>query len=355
VRVDSKDETAAKALPGLLDKAPALLILSRQLELIDRVDLAAEKPGVFEAIAAARKVVGSESVSVTDYRRAAGEWREVQTLVAAGKHVEAWPTAKHLAERVAGLDTQLPFTAKAKKLAADLEAEVMGNLRELKKAHAAKDWKRFFTIVFELRPAQFELEKELRPLLEGLETNNDAKRASQEVAAECMAPLTRELLAKAALHKAEALEALRAKVPASEVADEDVTVVFWERARRGSSVFYVGGYWLGKDRACVATWDVVAKKLVSAGKGASGKSGEEAPSFFDLQAADEATREAFELLRKFVRWEAHAVVPTRVTAKDGKLEVLYFDGWDGGCDHFSFGWAEVDPKTKVVELKDHVM
>src|SRR5581483_3673334 len=179
------------------------------------------------------------------------------------------------------------FLPAAKKRWEELIAPVREQRAALEKAHEAKDGKKL-----------------VRPLFES--KDKDALRGYQEAVLLREKPKEDEYRAKMAKVRAEALEALRAKVPASEVKDDDVTVAFWEaipswkwsqdghtRTRQGE-VAWLGGFWLGADRVLVFAWDAKAKKVVELARNADN----EPASAVDFKATDETSKAVLELMRK---------------------------------------------------------
>ena len=185
----------------------------------------------------------------------------------------------------------------------------------------------------------------------------------------CVDQRTQAHLARVVAHRAQALAALRLEVPSSEVRDEDVTVIFWEPipATKATPIdpdkaAFLGGYWLGKDRACVLAWGSKANAILSYGdlmrpqpKDGSGNT----PTFRDFRAQDEASRRAFALVTRRAhyrtRLEDRPVVPISFErTAGGKLMVEYVDGWDESCGHESNGYLVVDLDRGSVEMGAHV-
>jgi hypothetical protein len=139
-------------------------------------------------------------------------------------------------------------------------------------------------------------------------------------------------------------------VPASEVRDDDVVLIFWDRIDSNQATpvdpskrAFLGGYWLGADRACVLAWEATANALVSIKDlDVPGPAKPVPPIFLELRAQDDVTRRAFAGIEQV----GHAYrrrVPTAVKPlPNGLLEIGYVDGWDEGCGHLSNGAVNMD-------------
>jgi len=213
----------------------------------------------------------------------------------------------------------------------------------LKKAVDAKDWKTVRELARRIWKlfSWSDLAEEMRKVVEPLDENPEANRYFEEVSREEERKQTEAWLARMAWHLPSALLALRTRIPATEVPDSDVTVVFWDKA----DGFVAAGYWLGKDRAVAFGWDQKAGQVI--------EDSERELAFYDLKARTDVEKRIFELMREQARYLHRPVVPIRLAHEEGgRWKVVSYDGWEG-CGHWSEGDQGVDLDSGKVEGGGH--
>lgn len=301
------------------------------------------------------------------YRNARGAWRRASEALATGDTKGAVQDLEIVVAIASNCGKDFRFTPEAKKQYAELMTTGRTKLDELKKAMSAKDWRIVWSLGRELAGTyQFTvLGSEIGDVLASIDGDPEASKAMESLAAEEENGNTDVRLAEAAKHRTEALRILRLRVPATEVPDDQVTVVFWDAigdlpgnakvvlTPEGKRPDVVGiGYWLGADRAVVTGWDLVhdcecMRQPLDAGEG-------ESIGFLDLRSRDDVERKVFALVREHVRWDGRPVVPISIKPGDnGKLNVTWYDGWDADCGHWSYGFSAVDVVAGTVEDRGH--
>ncbi len=321
------------------------------------VQPAADGKGLAETLEAVATQNGGMGIEAGYYRNARAAWRRAS---AAGDAKAALADLDVVVGIAENCKKDFRFTAEARTKLAELVKAAKERLDELKKASAAKDWRRVWDLGHELMEsyAGTALGNDVEECLAEVEKDPEADKALSAFAAA-------EDSAKRDAHRAEALAALRARVPASEAPDDKVTVVFWDQGfsspegevSSSGSVpedpvwpIVAGGFWLGDDRCVVFAWDAKARKVLER-KGEEGM----ALEFLDLHARDDVERKVLSVMREKARWEDRPVVPVAIKPGDnGKLLVTAYDGWDADCGHWSSGTWAVDVTAGTVEDRGHV-
>lgn len=242
------------------------------------------------------------------------------------------------------------FTDGDRKAYQRLVEEARARVEGLRKAIGAKDWKTVWRLGHELAEAyrQTELEGEVTDLLVAAEADPDAAKAFETLSAEEEKARTEAYLVEVAKHRSEAIREIGAGVSLSEIAEDQIQVVFWDEAllslagRPGDedrmtnplATVHAVGAWLGSDRAVMLLADPAGG----------------ADDLHDLVARDDVERRVFALMREQARVGVRPVVPIAIKPGDhGKLIVTACDGWDGEAGGWSLGCWAVDVAAGTVE------
>lgn len=153
--------------------------------------------------------------------------------------------------------------------------------------------------------------------------------------------------------RTQALQALRSRVPASEVPDGDVRAIFWVDCQFPGKSYRMGGFWVGEDRNVVMFWDQEAGRMADSSLLAP----DTPSSYHEFQATFPNLSAAARRLREEFRYEGQPVVPMAPKSDQvpgdlqsipGILEMEFADGWDAGCGHWSVGSVVMAPDRPLV-------
>lgn len=142
-------------------------------------------------------------------------------------------------------------------------------------------------------------------------------------------------------HAGEALLALRTRVSAAEVPDHQVTLAFWRRVVRTSDpashagAEWVGGFWLGEDRAVALVWDASTRAIPEMLRGE--------PTFLAYRAGNAYEREGLAALRR--------TRPRSVPTSFDGFHFTFRSGWNGAFDTWSTSHAELKSRDEATEVE----